>query len=151
MTLHQIRAGARPAAAWCVCLALLAEFGAFEILRFQTFTTTIFTEFARDPSYLRGLACPFRSWRPVFWDERVPSAVRRGPDVERFSSYRWGWTAATIRGCRTESSAMIKLAHLLAQQTRSGKRPLLACPEDRRPDLSISDCHRHRRQTVDPS
>ena len=28
-----------------VTLALLAEFGAFEILRFQTFTTTIFTEF----------------------------------------------------------------------------------------------------------
>ncbi len=28
-----------------VCLTLFAEFGAFEILRFQTFTTTIFTEF----------------------------------------------------------------------------------------------------------
>jgi iron(III) transport system permease protein len=28
-----------------VCLTLLAEYGAFEILRFQTFTTTIFTEF----------------------------------------------------------------------------------------------------------
>ena len=28
-----------------VALALLAEYGAFEILRFQTFTTTIFVEF----------------------------------------------------------------------------------------------------------
>ena len=28
-----------------VCLALLAEYGAFEILRYQTFTTTIFAEF----------------------------------------------------------------------------------------------------------
>ena len=28
-----------------VCLTLFAEYGAFEILRFQTFTTTIFTEF----------------------------------------------------------------------------------------------------------
>jgi iron(III) transport system permease protein len=28
-----------------VCLTLLAEYGAFEILRFQTFTTTIFAEF----------------------------------------------------------------------------------------------------------
>ena len=28
-----------------VCLTLLAEYGAFEILRFKTFTTTIFAEF----------------------------------------------------------------------------------------------------------
>jgi iron(III) transport system permease protein len=44
VTLHQIRP-ALVGGCLVVCLALLAEFGAFEILRFQTFTTTIFTEF----------------------------------------------------------------------------------------------------------
>jgi iron(III) transport system permease protein len=44
VTLHQIRP-ALVGGCLVVCLALLGEFGAFEILRFQTFTTTIFTEF----------------------------------------------------------------------------------------------------------
>ena len=44
VTLHQIRP-ALIGGSLVVCLALLGEFGAFEILRFQTFTTTIFTEF----------------------------------------------------------------------------------------------------------
>jgi iron(III) transport system permease protein len=41
-----------------VSLALLAEYGAFEILRFQTFTTEIFTEFndGFDPAAACGLA-----------------------------------------------------------------------------------------------
>jgi iron(III) transport system permease protein len=38
-----------------VCLALLAEYGAFEDLRFQTFTTAIFTEF--DVSFSTAAAC----------------------------------------------------------------------------------------------
>jgi iron(III) transport system permease protein len=39
-----------------VMLALLAEFGAFEILRFQTFTTEVFTEFRVDQSAAAALA-----------------------------------------------------------------------------------------------
>lgn len=39
-----------------VMLALLAEFGAFEILNFQTFTTEIFTEFKVDQSAASALA-----------------------------------------------------------------------------------------------
>jgi iron(III) transport system permease protein len=39
-----------------VTLALLAEFGAFEILNFQTFTTAIFTEFRIDESAAAALA-----------------------------------------------------------------------------------------------
>jgi iron(III) transport system permease protein len=46
VTLHQIRP-ALLGGCLVVCLALLAEYGAFEILRFQTFTTTIYTEFTR--------------------------------------------------------------------------------------------------------
>jgi iron(III) transport system permease protein len=45
VTLRQIRP-ALLGGCLVVSLALLAEFGAFEILRFQTFTTTIFTEFS---------------------------------------------------------------------------------------------------------
>jgi iron(III) transport system permease protein len=44
VTLQQIRP-ALLGGSLVVCLALLAEYGAFEILRFQTFTTTIYTEF----------------------------------------------------------------------------------------------------------
>ena len=44
VTLHQIRP-ALLGGCLLVALILLAEYGAFEILRFQTFTTQIFTEF----------------------------------------------------------------------------------------------------------
>jgi iron(III) transport system permease protein len=44
VTLRQLRPAVL-GGALLVCLALLAEFGAFEILRFQTFTTEIYTEF----------------------------------------------------------------------------------------------------------
>src|SRR6516165_5502879 len=43
VTLRQIRP-ALTGGCLVVCLALLAEYGAFEIVRFQTFTTTIFAE-----------------------------------------------------------------------------------------------------------
>jgi iron(III) transport system permease protein len=43
ITLRQIRP-ALTGGCLVVCLALLAEYGAFEIVRFQTFTTTIFAE-----------------------------------------------------------------------------------------------------------
>jgi len=41
-----------------VALAVMAEFGAFEILRFQTFTTEVFTEFQFDPAAASALALP---------------------------------------------------------------------------------------------
>lgn len=44
VTLRQVRP-ALLGGCLVVCLALLAEYGAFEILRFQTFTTEIYTEF----------------------------------------------------------------------------------------------------------
>ncbi|MGH9054365.1 MAG: ABC transporter permease, partial [Acidimicrobiales bacterium] len=43
VTLRQVRP-ALAGGCLVVCLALLAEYGAFEIVRFQTFTTTIFSE-----------------------------------------------------------------------------------------------------------
>ncbi|WP_051450469.1 ABC transporter permease [Actinospica robiniae] len=46
VTLHQIRP-ALLGGCLVVCLALLAEYGAFEVLRFDTFTTTVYTEFTR--------------------------------------------------------------------------------------------------------
>lgn len=44
VTLRQVRP-ALTGGCLLVCLALLAEYGAFEIVRFQTFTTTIFNQF----------------------------------------------------------------------------------------------------------
>lgn len=41
-----------------VVLILISEFGAFEILRFQTFTTEIFTEFQFDPNAAAALSIP---------------------------------------------------------------------------------------------
>jgi len=57
VTLRQVRGGL---AGGCllVTLALIAEYGAFEILRFQTFTTEVFTEFKFDPPAAAALALP---------------------------------------------------------------------------------------------
>jgi iron(III) transport system permease protein len=41
-----------------VALTVLSEYGAFEILRYQTFTTEIFTEFQFDPQAAAALAVP---------------------------------------------------------------------------------------------
>jgi iron(III) transport system permease protein len=41
-----------------VVLILISEFGAFEILRFQTFTTEVFTEFQFNPSAAAALSIP---------------------------------------------------------------------------------------------
>lgn len=41
-----------------VVLALLSEYGAFEILRFQTFTTEIFTQFQFEPNAAAALSIP---------------------------------------------------------------------------------------------
>ena len=54
VTLPQVRA-ALLGGCLLVTLVLLAEFGAFEILRYQTFTTTIFTEFTL--GFNRPAAC----------------------------------------------------------------------------------------------
>ncbi len=53
VTLHQIRP-ALLGGSLLVALILLAEFGTFEILRFQTFTTQIYTEFQRGYSTTVG-------------------------------------------------------------------------------------------------
>jgi iron(III) transport system permease protein len=57
VTLRQIRP-ALSGGCLVVCLVLLAEYGAFEIVRFQTFTTTIFAELKLgfDPAAASGLS-----------------------------------------------------------------------------------------------
>ena len=57
VTLRQVRP-AISGGCLVVCLALLAEYGAFEILRFQTFTTTIFADLnlGFDPAVPSGLS-----------------------------------------------------------------------------------------------
>jgi iron(III) transport system permease protein len=55
VTFHQIRP-ALLGGSLLVALVLLAEFGTFEILRFQTFTTQIYTEFQRGYSDTIGCA-----------------------------------------------------------------------------------------------
>jgi iron(III) transport system permease protein len=57
VTLRQIRP-ALTGGCLVVCLVLLAEYGAFEIVRFQTFTTTIFAELKLgfDPAAAAGLS-----------------------------------------------------------------------------------------------
>lgn len=57
VTLRQIRP-ALTGGCLLVCLALLAEYGAFEIVRFQTFTTTIFSDLQLgfDPAGASGLS-----------------------------------------------------------------------------------------------
>ncbi len=55
VTLHQIRP-ALLGGSMLVALILLAEFGTFEILRFQTFTTQIYTEFQIGYSVTAGCA-----------------------------------------------------------------------------------------------
>jgi iron(III) transport system permease protein len=57
VTLRQVRP-ALSGGCLLVCLALLAEYGAFEIVRFQTFTTTIFSDLQLgfDPAGASGLS-----------------------------------------------------------------------------------------------
>ena len=57
VTLRQVRP-AISGGCLVVCLALLAEYGAFEIVRFQTFTTTIFAQLKQgfDPAGASGLS-----------------------------------------------------------------------------------------------
>ena len=71
VTLHQIRP-ALFGGSLLVALILLAEFGTFEILRFQTFTTQIYTEF-QIGSRLRPVRALARARR-----SRAARARRRG-------------------------------------------------------------------------
>jgi iron(III) transport system permease protein len=57
VTLPQIRSAVL-SGGLVVALVLVSEFGAFEIVRFQTFTTEIFTEFQFEPSAAGALSIP---------------------------------------------------------------------------------------------
>ena len=48
-----------------VVLTVISEYGAFEILRYQTFTTEIFTEFKFDPQAAGALSVPLVVPRPA--------------------------------------------------------------------------------------
>jgi iron(III) transport system permease protein len=78
-----------------VALTVISEYGAFEILRYQTFTTEIFTEFKFDPQAASALSIPLvcLGLLVLAVDGIVPRrattrmAPRRVP-----APARWGWT-----------------------------------------------------------
>ncbi len=78
-----------------VVLTVLSEYGAFEILRFQTFTTEIFTEFKFDPQAAYALSVPLvlLGLLVLSVDGILP---RRGSTTSspprRASMGRWRWT-----------------------------------------------------------
>jgi iron(III) transport system permease protein len=69
-----------------VMLAVISEYGAFEILRFQTFTTEIFTEFQFNPSGAAALSIPLVliGLLVLFGESRVP----RSPLTSRATAIR---------------------------------------------------------------
>jgi iron(III) transport system permease protein len=93
-----------------VTLALLAEFGAFEILRFQTFTTEIFTEFtlgfnapaASALSLLLVLLSLVALGAEHMVGRRDPGRAQAGgvasARVLRVHRYRLGWATVPVTG-----------------------------------------------------
>jgi iron(III) transport system permease protein len=110
VTLRQIRP-ALTGGCLVVCLVLLAEYGAFEIVGFQTFTTTIFTEQqgGLDPAAASGLALVLVVIGLVVlagegaagWRGRISRAggARRQPTRHRLG----------VRGVLAGSAAMVAL------------------------------------------
>ena len=104
VTLHQIRP-ALVGGCLLVALILLAEFGTFEILRFQTFTTAIYTEFQIGYSATAGCAL---SLVLVFLGLLVLGAeaagrgraggARRAADARAATRVSLGWKALPVTG-----------------------------------------------------
>jgi iron(III) transport system permease protein len=96
--LPQIRA-ALPGGCLMVLLGLLAEYGAFEILRFQTFTTEIFTEFnlGINPAAASALSLVLVVLSLlVIGTEMMLTrsvAMRAGRPADGVRRYRLGWGA----------------------------------------------------------
>jgi iron(III) transport system permease protein len=79
-----------------VTLTVLSEYGAFEILRYQTFTTEIFTEFQFDPQAAGALSVPLvlLGLLVLAVDGIIPRRRATGSAPRRLASHgRWRWTA----------------------------------------------------------
>ncbi len=118
VTFHQIRP-ALVGGSLLVALILLAEFGTFEILGFQTFTTEIYTEYQRGYSAhdrLRALARPRRA--------RADPARRRGGRARaaRRRAARTALAAAEPRPARPAGGTGCACARGAPRGSRSGCR-----------------------------
>jgi iron(III) transport system permease protein len=104
-----------------VVLTVISEYGAFEILRYTTFTTEIFTEFQFEPSAAGALAIPLiglglialsaegfvgrRRGRPSLTARRPKARARWSGSWRSVSESRWersstGWRRASTPRCR---------------------------------------------------
>lgn len=82
-----------------VVLTVISEYGAFEILRYQTFTTEIFTEFQFNPQAAGALSMPLvlLGLLVLTIDGVLPSrSISRTVPQRASRSARWRWTAAPI-------------------------------------------------------
>ena len=136
VTLHQIRP-ALVGGCLLVSLILLAEFGTFEILRFQTFTTQIYTEFQIGYSTANGCAL---SLVLVLLGLLVLGAeaagrgraggARRAATARRPTRVRLGWRAAPVTALLTAllgvaiGVPVYALVHWFVQGTSSTLPPI---------------------------
>ncbi len=83
-----------------VVLAVISEYGAFEIVRYQTFTTEIFTEFKFDSQAAAALSIPLvlLGLLVLVVDGAVPRRAATGGGTPRrdFVRYRSRWTSAAM-------------------------------------------------------
>ena len=81
-----------------VVLTVLSEYGAFEILRYQTFTTEIFTEFQFDPQAAGALAVPLvcLGLLVLIVDGIVPRRTATSSAHRRQAAVRWRWSVVPI-------------------------------------------------------
>lgn len=81
-----------------VALTVLSEYGAFEILRYQTFTTEIFTEFQFDPQAAGALAVPLvgLGLLVLALDAVVPRRVAISSVIRPRPARRRRWSMAPV-------------------------------------------------------
>jgi iron(III) transport system permease protein len=82
-----------------VVLTVISEYGAFEILRYQTFTTEIFTEFQFDSQAAGALSVPLvcLGLLVLAVDGVIPRRVATRTAPRRVAARaRWGWSASPI-------------------------------------------------------
>jgi iron(III) transport system permease protein len=92
-----------------VVLTVLSEYGAFEILRYQTFTTEIFTEFQFDAQAAGALAIPLvlLGLLVLALDGMVPRRVATSSAHQRTpAATRWRWSVLPVTGGLTALVAL---------------------------------------------
>jgi len=93
-----------------VVLTVISEYGAFEILRYQTFTTEIFTEFKFEPQAAAALSVPLvcLGLLVLFVDGIIPRRTATATSTRRIAATtRMRWTSAPILAALT---ALVGLA-----------------------------------------